>query len=70
MMNITGYGQNPIEYIGTCVFTVKHNNATRDVLFFVTNVEDTKVILGSKTCQTFNLVKIICDDDCQCRDEV
>ena len=23
---ITGYGQNPINYIGTCVFHVKHNN--------------------------------------------
>ena len=65
--NITGYGQNPIEYTGTCVFSVKHNNVTRDMLFFVTNVDDTKVILGSTTCQAFNLVKVICDDDCQCK---
>ena len=40
-MNVTRYGQNPIEYTGICVFSVKHNNVTRDMLFFVTNVDDT-----------------------------
>ena len=33
--NITGYGQKPIEYTVTCVFSVKHNNVTRDMLFFL-----------------------------------
>ena len=41
MMTITGYGQNPISYIGTYVFKVKHNDVQRDVLFFITNVDDT-----------------------------
>ena len=62
-MNITWYSQNPIEYTGTCVFLVKHKNVTRDMLFFVTSVDDTKVILGSTICQAFNLVKVICDND-------
>ena len=56
-----------IDYIGTCIFKVKHNNVTRDVLLFITNVEDTKVIFGLKACQTFNLVKILCDDLCCCK---
>ena len=38
-----------------------------DALFFITNVDDTKVILGAKTCQELGLVKIICDDNCQCK---
>ena len=67
MVKISGYGENSIEYMGTCVFKVSHNNHHRDVLFFITDVNDTKVILGVKTCQEFNLVKIVCDDKCPCK---
>ena len=66
-VKISGYGENTIEYIGTCVFKVSHNNHHRDVLFFITNVNDTKVILGAKSCQEFNLVKIVCNDKCPCK---
>ena len=66
-VKISGYGENSIEYIGTCMFKVSHNEHYRDVLFFITNVNDTKVILGAKTCQEFNLVKIICDERCPCK---
>ena len=66
-MNITRYGQNLIHYIGTSVFKVKHNDVMKDVLFFITNVNDTKVIFGLKACQVFKLVKILCDDQCQCK---
>ena len=38
-----------------------------NVLFFITDVNDTKVILGSKACQEFKLVRILCDDRCQCK---
>ena len=67
MVKISGYGENSIEYMGTCIFKVSHNNHHRDVLFFITNVNDTKVILGAKTCQEFNLVKIVCNDKCLCK---
>ena len=67
MVKISGYGENSIEYMGTCVFKVSHNNHHRDVLFFITSVNDNKVILGAKTCQEFNLLKIICDDKCPCK---
>ena len=58
-VKISGYGENMIEYIGTCVFKVSHNNQHKDVLFFITNVNDEKIILGAKSCQEFNLVKIV-----------
>ena len=67
MVKISGYGKNSIEYMGTCVFKVSLNNHHRDVLFFITDVTDTKVILGAKSCQEFNLVKIVCDDKCPCK---
>ena len=66
-VKISGYGENSIKYIGMCVFKVSHNNQQRDVLFFITNVNDAKVILGAKSCQEFNLVKIVCDDKCSCK---
>ena len=66
-VKISGYGKNLIEYIGTCVFKVTHNNLHKDVLFFITNVQDKKIILGAKSCQEFNLVEIICDDKCSCK---
>ena len=50
--NITGYSQNPIEYTGTCVFSVKHNNVTRNMLFFVTNVDDTIVFFANSFAAT------------------
>ena len=66
-VKISGYSENLIEYIGTCVFKVSHNNQHKDVLFFITNVNDEKIILGTKSCQEFNLVKIVCDDKCSCK---
>ena len=66
-VKILGNGENSIEYIRTCVFKVIHNNQHRDVLFFSTNVNDANVILGAKSCQEFNLVKIVCDDKCSCK---
>ena len=66
-VKISGYSKNSTEYIRTCVFKVSHNNQHRDVLFFITNMNDAKVILGAKSCQEFNLVKIVCDDKCSCK---
>ena len=66
-VKISRYGENTIEYIETCVFKESHNNHHRDVLFFITNVNDTKVILGAKSSQEFNLVKTVCDDKCSCK---
>ena len=60
-------GRIPLVTIGTCVLTVKYNNVQRDVLFFITDVDDDKVILGAKACQQFKLVEILCDEQCQCK---
>ena len=66
-MQIKGYGKNPIGYLGTCRLSVKHNDVLHDVLFFITDIEDDKVILGAKACQQFKLVEILCDDHCFCK---
>ena len=57
---IMGYGQNPINYVGTCVFCVKHNNIEHDVLFFITNVDDTKGHFGLKSLSGIQIDKECC----------
>ena len=37
------------------------------VFSYVTNLTDSKILLGLTFCKAFNLVKIICDDDCSCK---
>ena len=36
-------------------------------MFYVTNLTDSKILLGLTFCKVFDLVKIICDDDCSCK---
>ena len=31
------------------------------------NLTDSKILLGLTFCKVFDLVKIICDDDCTCK---
>ena len=49
------------------MLSVKHNDLLCDVLFFITDVEDDKAILGAKACQPFKLVEILCDEHCLCK---
>ena len=37
------------------------------VFFYVTDLTDTKILLGLTFCRVFNLVKVLCDDDCVCK---
>ena len=49
-------------------FVSKHNNIECDVLFFITNVDDTKVIFFvSKACQEFKLIGVLSDNKCHCK---
>ena len=46
-VKLVGYGNRNIEYIGTTVLNVAHLNQTKKVMFYVTKLNDDKVILGS-----------------------
>ena len=45
-MKLVGYGNRNIEYIGTTVVDVAHLTQTRKATFYVTKLNDDKVILG------------------------
>ena len=69
-MKLVGYSNRNIEYIGTTVLNVAHLNQTKKVTFYVTKLNDDKVILGLQLCIDLLLLSIHCDDKCQCKSHV
>ena len=37
------------------------------MFFYITDLTDSKILLGLAFCKAFSLVKILCDDDCVCK---
>ena len=56
-----------IEYIGTTVVNVEHLTQTKKATFYVTKLNDDKVILGLIDLQ---LLFIHCDDKCRCKSQM
>ena len=44
-----------------------HADTTKHCVFYVTDLTDSKILLGLTFCKAFNLVKILCDNDCICK---
>ena len=40
---------------------------TKHCIFYVTDLNDTKILLGLNFCKSFDLVKIQCDEHCVCK---
>ena len=53
--------------IGKISATCTHAYVIKKANFYVTDIVDTKVILGLQFCRAFNLVQINCDDQCVCK---
>ena len=45
-VKLVGYGNKTINYLGTTKIKCNHNGVERDVVFYVTDVPDTNIILG------------------------
>ena len=69
-VKLVGYGNRNIEYIGTTVVDVTHLTQTEKATFYVTKLNDDKVILGLHLCIDLQLLSIHCDDKCQCKSHV
>ena len=69
-MKLVGYGNRNIEYIGTTVINVAHLTQTKKATFYVTKLNDDKVILGLHLCIDLQLLSVHCDDKCQCKSHV
>ena len=66
-VKIVGYTKQSVSIVGKIAVTCIHANVIKKCLFYVTDITDTKVILGLNFCRAFNLVKVICDEKCACQ---
>ena len=57
-----------MEIVGKVSVTCTHATTIKKVNFYVTNLVDTKVILGLQFCRAFNLVTINCNKHCVCKE--
>ena len=69
-VKLVGYGNGNIEYIGTTVVDIALLTQTKKATFYVTKLNDDKVILGLRLCIDLQLLSIHCDDKCQCKSQI
>ena len=67
-VKVVGYSKQLVKIIGKISVTCTHTTTIKKCNFFITDIIDTKVILGLQFCQAFNLVQINCMmSNCECR---
>ena len=64
-VKLVRYGNETINYLGTTKIKCNHNGVLCDAEFYVTDVPDTKIILGLQLCIDLGLIVIKCDDECR-----
>ena len=69
-VKLVGYGNRNIEFIGTTVVNVTHLTQTKKATFYVTKLNDDKVMLGLCLCVDLQLLSIYCDNKCQCKSQM
>ena len=66
-VKLVGYENKTINYLGTAKIKCNHNGTEIDAIFYITDVPDTKIILGLRLCIDLGLIVIQGDDDCKCK---
>ena len=66
-IRVIGYSKQSVEIVGKVSVTCTHAT-TIQVNFYVTNLIDTKVILGLQFCRAFNLVTVNSSEHCVCKE--
>ena len=69
-VKLDSYGNRNIKYIGTTVVDVAHLTQTKKATFYVTKLNNDKVILGLGLCIYLQLLSIHCDNKCQCKSQI
>ena len=62
-VKLVRYGNKTINYLGTTKIKCNHNGAEIEAIFYVTDVPDTKIILGIQLHIDLGLIVIKCDED-------
>ena len=66
-IKVAGYSEQTVKIVGRISVTCTHATTIKKVNFYVTDIIDTKVILGLQFCRAFNLVTINCNEHCECK---
>ena len=66
-VKIIGYSKQSVQIVGKVSVTCTHAHVIKRYIFYVTNMNDTKILLGLNFCRAFNLVTIHCNDQCVCK---
>ena len=66
-IQVIGYSKHLVEIVGKVTVNCSHASTTKHCVFYVTNLTDSKILLGLTFCKAFDLVKILCDNDCVCK---
>ena len=69
-VKLVGYGNRNIEYLDTTVVDIAHLTQTKKATFYITKLNNDKVILGLHLCIDLQLLSIHCDDKCQCKSQM
>ena len=69
-IKLVGCCNRNIEYIGTTVVDVAYLTQTKKTTFYVTKLNDNKVILGLHLCIDLQLLSVHCDDKCRCKSQM
>ena len=60
-IQVIGYSKQSVKIVGKVTVTCSHADTTKHCVFYITDLTDTKILLGLTFCKVFNLVKILCD---------
>ena len=66
-VQVIGYSKQSVEIVGKVTVNCSHANTTKRCVFYITNLTDSKILLGLTFCKAFDLVKILCDNNCLCK---
>ena len=55
-VKLVGYGNKIINYLGKSKIKCKNNGTETEAIFYITNVPDTKIILGLQLCIDLGLI--------------
>ena len=66
-IQVVGYSKQSVKIVGKVNITCTHADIVRKCIFYVTDINVTKILLGLNFCRAFNLVTVNCDDNCVCK---
>ena len=66
-VKVIGYSKQSVSIVGKVSVSCTHVSTTKCCIFYITDLNDTKILLGLNFCKSFDLVKIQCDDQCVCK---